>query len=292
MTTSSADPDSIRVASVLRTLGYDVRHVARTLNLGGSCDLDAVRGDERLLFEVKTWRTPEQASEMLVRGRAAVLGGRIDRTDRDVDKLTKAARQLSASAVTTDAVLPSHLVWSRLHSPGDQHARLRLFTALYGVSFRRIISGPRLGIANLVPCFEARRPAFRDMLEVSGVVVESTDGVGLWTNPWSLDVPRLLESHLCQALRRFRAVFHVPDEESPESLYVVDEACLSEEEVASSLNRKYGVTTVPGSSESTTSTSTAWPGNECGQYTPIPGADRVVPHWQLAVALRGRENGM
>lgn len=292
MTRYEPDREAHFAASCLRMIGYDVCPVPRTIRPGGSCDLDATCDRDRLLIEVKTWKTPRRALDLLAQGEAAPLGGRVDRNDRDLPKLTKATRQLAASAKTIDAAAPLQVAWFRLNPPGDQHPRLRMFSALYGVQFRRIIAGPRLCIANLVPCFQARRPGFRDMLNVSGVVVESLEGVGLWTNRWSNDTPRLLESHLCQTLRRFSAVFHLAAEEVAQPLYVVEGDPANEEEVAASLKRKYGVTTVP-SPDGAPSTSTAWPGSECGRYTPIPGADRVVPHWQLAVDLwNDQESGV
>lgn len=273
------------MASCLQMIGYDVNPIARILHLGGSCDLAATRGTELLLIEVKTWETPRRASELLARGEAVALGGRLDRNDKDLPKLKKAAAQLAASARSIDATSPTQVAWFRLKGPGDRHARLRLFSALYGVQFRRIIAGPRLGIANLVPCFNARWPTFCDMLNVSGVVTESMEGVGLWSNPWSNDGQPLLQSHLAVTLQRFHAVFQL-SQEGPYSLYVVDDACAGEEQVAADLKQKYGLATVPSAPDDARSTSAAWPGSECGECVHIPGADCLVPQWQLSVSSR------
>ena len=267
------DPAAMRAASVLSAIGYSVAEVPRANT--PTCDLKADFDGESLLVEVKTFGLPKDDLRRVVSGELFQIERQTARS-RNVSKtLSRAAHQINATSfLENDALEVACVGFDR---PGDKARSLECFCTLYGVRWFRILRGPLRTSVNIIPVFFADRSWFRAHPEVCALVEEGPSGLSLRVNPAAHDRAELEASRLYRVLSKLGGVFDLPTLRDRLQIYVADDTSVqpTAAEVTKSLLERYSITV---ERFEVNASSTAWPGNEMGSYSNVPGWDIRVSY--------------
>ena len=281
---SFTDPEAMRAASVLSAIGYSVAEVPRART--PTCDLKAKYDGESLLVEVKTFGLPKADRGRHAREEHLQIERQTARSRNIAKTLSWAAHQIKATISVKDDAL--EIAWVAFDRPGDIARSLECFCTLYGVRWFRILSGPLRTSVNIIPVFFADRSWFRAHPEVCALVEEAPSGLSLRVNPAARYRAELEASRLHRVLSKLGGVFDLPTLRDRLQIYVADDTCVepTEAEVTKSLLALYGIAV---ERFGVTASSTVWPGNEMGSYSPVPGWDIRVRYldWLEWLAAHG-----
>ncbi|QKK07556.1 MAG: hypothetical protein HND58_04820 [Planctomycetota bacterium] len=239
-----------------------------------TCDLQASLGEETLLIEVKSARLDPTSLHRLRRGEHITVQRAIARSRDRSRRFKQASLQLASSATHHETAL--RVMWIRCMGPGGIAFSLESFCTLYGIRWYRIIASSTPLVVNIIPVFFADHAWFRSNPEVCAVVEEGLNGLSLRVNPFTSDRVALTQSALFRKVLGLGGVFDLESVRDTPGVYVVDCDGVTPggAEVKASLRSKYGI---DAEGTDLSAESTAWPGNELGGYSPVPGWDIGVP---------------